>query len=97
MVELPQIVGKRNANIFRCGRQRILKTSSKIKTYIYTLLCVGKLLYQNHRRSQGGGPGTRAPSIEMQVMTKILQKTLFLHFQFLFASLCTAVHAYNSN
>ena len=55
------------------------------------------ILSQNHRRSQGGGLGSRAPSIEMPPMTKIYQENLFLHFQFLLASLGTTVHAYNSN
>ena len=55
------------------------------------------ILSQNHRRSQGLAQGARAPSIEMPPMTKILQKALFFHFQFLLASLRTTVHAYNSN
>ena len=32
---------------------------------------MGAILSQNHKRSQGGGPGARAPSIEMSPMTKI--------------------------
>ena len=31
----------------------------------------GAILSQNHRRSQGGGQGARAPTIEMPAMTKI--------------------------
>ena len=49
----------------------------------------GTILSQSHRRSQGGGTGAWAPSIEMPPMTKIYQKNLFLHFQFLLASLPT--------
>ena len=49
----------------------------------------GMILSQNHRRSQGGGLGSRVPSIEMPPMTKIYQENLFLHFQFLLASLGT--------
>ena len=57
----------------------------------------GAILSQNHWRSQGVAEGTRAPLIKMLPMTKICQKTLFLLFQFLLASLRTSVHAYNSN
>ena len=57
----------------------------------------GAILSQNHWRSLGVAEGTRAPSMKMPPMTKICQKTLFLHFQFLLASLRTTVHAYNSN
>ena len=57
----------------------------------------GTILSQNHRRSQGGGPGARAPSIDMTPMTKIYQKNFFLHFQFLLASLGTTVRVYYSN
>ena len=52
----------------------------------------GAILSQNHRRSQGGGPGGPGPAIEMPPITKI-KKNLFLHFQFLVASLRTTVHA----
>ena len=55
------------------------------------------ILSQNHWRSQGDGRGNRAPFIKMLPMIKFVQKALFLHFQFLLASLRTSVHAYNSN
>ena len=51
----------------------------------------GTILCQNHKRCQGVAQGARAPSIEMPPMTKICQKTLFLHCQFFFSIL-----AYNS-
>ena len=57
----------------------------------------GAILSQNHWRSQGVVEGTRAPSIKMPPMEKFVKKALFLHFQFLLASLRTTVHAYNSN
>ena len=57
----------------------------------------GAILSQNHRRSQGVAEGTRAPSIKMHQWQKFVKKALFLHFQFLLASLRTTVHANNSN
>ena len=57
----------------------------------------GTILSQNHRRSQGGGPGGPGPLNRNATDDKIYQKKLFLHFQFLLASLRTTVHAYNSN
>ena len=52
----------------------------------------GTILSQNHRHSRGGvAQGAGAPSIEMPPMTKIHQKALFHHFQFVLASF-----AYNS-
>ena len=48
--------------------------------------------------ARGVAQGARDLSIEMPPMTKIRQnKNLFLHFQFLLASLRTTVHAYNGN
>ena len=59
----------------------------------------GAILSQNHRRSQGGGPGCPVPlnrnATNDTNLTK--KKVLFLHFQFLLASLRTTVHAYTSN
>ena len=47
----------------------------------------GAILSQNHRRSQGVAEGTWAPSIKMPPTEKFIKKALFLHFQFLLASL----------
>ena len=58
----------------------------------------GAILSQNHRRSQGGGPGGRGPLNQNATNdANLTKKVLFLHFQFLLASLRTTVHAYNSN
>ena len=57
----------------------------------------GAIWSQNPWRSQGVAEGTRAPLIKMPPMTKICQKALFFHFQFLLASLPTSVLAYNNN
>ena len=53
----------------------------------------GAILSQNHTRSQGGGVFLRAwaPSIEMYQQQKFDKKALFLHFQFLLASLRATV------
>ena len=56
----------------------------------------GAILSQNHWRSQGVTQRARALSIEMPPMTKFDKKALFLHFQFLLASLLATVHAHNS-
>ena len=56
----------------------------------------GAILSQNHWRSQGDDPGGPGPSIKMPPMTKFDKKALFLHFQFLLASLLATVHARNS-
>ena len=55
------------------------------------------ILSQNHRRSQGVAEETQVLLIKMPPMTKTCQKALFLHFQFLSASLRITVQAYNSN
>ena len=47
--------------------------------------------------ARGVAQGARAPSIEMPPLQIFDKKALFLHFQFLLASLRTTVHAYNSN
>ena len=57
----------------------------------------GAILSQNHWCSQGVAEETRAPLIKLPPMTKFVKKALFLHFQFLLASLRTSIHAYNSN
>ena len=58
----------------------------------------GAILSQNHRRSQEGGPGGPGPLNRNATNDKTLtKKALFLHFQFLLASLRTTVHAHNSN
>ena len=58
----------------------------------------GAMLSQNHRRSQGDGPGGPGPlNRNVSNDKKFEKKTLFLHFQFLFASVRTAIHANNSN
>ena len=57
----------------------------------------GEILSQNHRRSQMGGLGAQALSIEMPPMTKFDKKALFLHFQFFLASLRTTVHVFSNN
>ena len=51
----------------------------------------GTILSQNHRRSQGGGPGGLGPSIEMPPMTKIDQKNFVSSF-----SVSFSIFAYNS-
>ena len=52
----------------------------------------GAILSQNHWRIQGVALAAQAPPIEMPPMTKkIDKKALFLHFQFLLASLRTTV------
>ena len=54
----------------------------------------GAILSQNHRRSQGGGPGGPRPLNRNATNdTNLAKKVLFLHFQFLLASLRTTVHA----
>ena len=55
----------------------------------------GAIFSQNQTRSQWVAQGTWAPSVEMPPATKVCQKSLFLQFQFLLASLCTTVHVYN--
>ena len=45
----------------------------------------GAILFQNHRRSQGGAQGAQAPSIEMPSMTKIWQKSLVSSFSVSFS------------
>ena len=58
----------------------------------------GAILFQNHTRSQGGGPGGPGPLHRNATNDEILQKkTLFVHFQFLLVSLRTTVHTYYSN
>ena len=58
----------------------------------------GAILSQNHRRSQGGGTGGSGPLNQNATNdTNLTKKVLFLHFQLLLASLCTTVHAHNSN
>ena len=58
----------------------------------------GAILSQNHRRSQGGGPGGPGPLNRNATNdTNLTKKVLFLHFQFLVASLRRTVHAHNSN
>ena len=57
----------------------------------------GGILSENHWRSQGVAEGIRAPSIKIHQWQKFVKKALFLHFQFLLASLRTTVNAYNSN
>ena len=48
--------------------------------------------------AQEGGPGGSGPlNWNATNDTNMTKKTLFLHFQFLLASLRTTVHAYNSN
>ena len=47
----------------------------------------GAILSQNHRRSQGGGPGGPDPLNRNATNDKNLtKKVLFVHFQFLLAS-----------
>ena len=56
----------------------------------------GAILSQNHRRSQGGGPGGPGPLNRNATKdTNLTKKVLFLHFQFLLASLRKTVLAYN--
>ena len=56
------------------------------------------ILSQNHRRSQGSGLGGPGPLNRNATNdTNLTKKVLFLHFQFLLASLRTTVHAHNSN
>ena len=56
------------------------------------------ILSQNHRRSQEVDPGDPGPLNRNATNDKSLtKKVLFLHFQFLLASLRTTVHAHNSN
>ena len=58
----------------------------------------GAILSQNHRRSQGGGRGDPGPLNRNATNdTNLTKKVLFLHFQFLLASLRTTVHAHNNN
>ena len=58
----------------------------------------GAILSQNHRRSQGGGPGGPGPLKQNATNdTNLTKKVLFFHFQFLLASLRTTVLAHNSN
>ena len=58
----------------------------------------GAILSQNHRRSQGCGPGGPGPLNRNATNdANLTKKALFLHFQFLLASLRLTVHAYNSN
>ena len=58
----------------------------------------GAILSQNHRRSQESGPvGPGIPQLKCHQWQKFEKKNLFLHFQFLLASLRTTVHTYNSN
>ena len=58
----------------------------------------GAILFQNHRRSHVGGPGGPGPLNRNATNdTNLTKKVLFLHFQFLSASLRTTVHAHNSN
>ena len=55
----------------------------------------GAILSQNHRRSQGGGPGGLGPLDRNATNdTNLTKKVLF---QFLLASLRRTVHARNSN
>ena len=57
----------------------------------------GAILSQNHRRSQKGGPGGLGPLSRNATYNKNLtKKGLFLHFQFLSASLRAIVHAHYS-
>ena len=52
----------------------------------------GAILSQNHRRSQGCGPGGPGPfNRNATNEKKLTKKVLFLHFQFLLASLRTTV------
>ena len=47
----------------------------------------GAILSQNHKRSQGGGPGGPGPLNRNATNdTSLTKKVLFLHFQFLLAS-----------
>ena len=58
----------------------------------------GAILSQNHWRSQGSGLGGPGPlNRNATIDTNLTKKVLFLHFQFLLASLRTTVHAHNSN
>ena len=52
----------------------------------------GAILSQNHRRSRGCGPGGPGPfNPNATNDTNLTKKVLFLHFQFLLASLRTTV------
>ena len=54
----------------------------------------GAILSENHWRSQGSGPKGPDPLNQNATNdTNLTKKVLFLHFQFLFASLRTTVHA----
>ena len=57
----------------------------------------GTSLSQNHRRSQGGGLGGPCPLNLNAANDKNLPKILFLHFQFLLASLRATVQTYKGN
>ena len=58
----------------------------------------GAILSQNYRQSKGGGPGGPGPLNRNATNdTMLTKKVLFLHFQFLLASLRTTLHAHNSN
>ena len=58
----------------------------------------GAIVSQNHRQSQGGGTGGLGPLNQNATNdTYLTKKVLFLHFQFLLASLRTTVHAFHSN
>ena len=57
----------------------------------------GAILSQIHWRSVGVAKGTRHPQLKCHQWQKFVKKALFLHFQFLLASLRTTVPAYKSN
>ena len=57
----------------------------------------GAILSQNHRQSQGNGPGGPGPLNRNATNdTNLTKKVLSLHFQFLLAPLGTTVHAHDS-
>ena len=57
----------------------------------------GAILSQNHWRSQGVSKGSGPPQSKCHQWQKFNKKALFLHFQFLLASLRTTTPAYNGN
>ena len=57
----------------------------------------GAILSQNHRRSQGGGPGGQGAFNRNAINDKNLEKKLVSSFSVFLASLPTTEHAYNSN